>query len=338
MNIAFPAVLENEIARLSQTIPPSQLMSQAASLSKHYRESMFGGTRPTVQGDLAALGYSVIIMPATYAQLTGAMLAVKQRVPNWQPTSLLDLGSGPGTALWAAQEQWPTLQKMVALEKEPAFIKLGQQLAKVSQAEAIRNTVWKKADLRGMTGLGSAETYDLVILGHVVNEMDPALQQAVVSYAWQRCSGLLLIVEPGTSVAFPIVKDMREYLLTQGAKTIAPCAHDNPCPLNTEKDWCHFPQRIIRPSFQRRAKGGTANWEESKFSYAAMARFPVEHEIWGRLIHQPNVQKGLVQLTVSSQEGIVQPVALKRHKDQFREWSDYKWGEIIPEPLEETRN
>ncbi len=331
MVISFPATLEAEIARASKAVPSSQLMSTAASLSKHYRESMFGGTKPTVRGDLAALSYSVIIMPATYAQLTGAMLAVKQRVPNWQPASLLDLGSGPGTALWAASTQWSTIQRMTAIDKEQAFIKLGQRLAGGSENTALRNTNWRQFNLKPELLPKDEGKYDLVVLGHALNEMDETLQRAVVSYAWEHCSGLLLIVEPGTSAAFPMVKSLREYLLTLGAQTIAPCIHDQPCPLIG--DWCHFPQRINRPSFQRIAKAGTAGWEESKFSYAAMARFSPDSLAWGRLIHQPNVQKGWVELTISSREGIVQPKALKRNRESFNQLSDYKWGEIVPEVI-----
>ena len=125
---------------------------------------------------------------------------------------------------------------------------------------------------------------------------------------------------------------MRDHLLSQGAKTIAPCTHDKACPL--QNDWCHFPQRINRPAFQRKAKAATAGWEESKFSYAAMARFEPDSPAWGRLIHQPNVQKGFVELTVSSQDGIVQPKVSKRHaRTKFNELSDYKWGEILVEEV-----
>jgi ribosomal protein RSM22 (predicted rRNA methylase) len=272
------------------------------------------------------------MMPSTYAQLSGAMAEVKKRVPDWQPASMLDLGTGPGTALWAAQEIWPSLQKMTALEKEPAFIKLGKRLAEASSSQALKKTVWKQFNLKNKPPLED-NLYDLVVIGHVLNEMEPDLQRYIVSYAWEKCKGLLLIVEPGTSVAFPLVKEMRSYLLKLGAKTIAPCTHDQECPL--VNDWCHFPQRITRPPFQRRAKSGTAGWEESKFSYAAMAKFPPAAAAWGRLIHQPDVQKGYVQLTVSSQGEILTPAALKRNRDKFKSFSDYKWGDLIIDPPEE---
>ena len=43
----------------------------------------------------------------------------RRRAPWLQPTTQLDLGSGPGTALWAARETWPTVATTTAIEAEP---------------------------------------------------------------------------------------------------------------------------------------------------------------------------------------------------------------------------
>jgi ribosomal protein RSM22 (predicted rRNA methylase) len=174
------------------------------------------------------------------------------------------------------------------------------------------------------------EQYDLVVLGHVLNELDSQLRSSMLAAAWERTAGVLLIVEPGTSAAFPVVRASREQLLSLGAHTLAPCAHDEPCPL--VGDWCHFPQLLHRPQFQRRVKEGTAAWEESKFSYAAMARFPATSPIWGRLIHQLQVDKGGVELIVSAREGIVRRRVAKRDKERFRQAKEYRWGDALIEP------
>jgi ribosomal protein RSM22 (predicted rRNA methylase) len=171
----------------------------------------------------------------------------------------------------------------------------------------------------------------MVIIGHLLNELDESIRRLLVASAWEHCSGLLLIVEPGTSAAFPVVRAARDHLLQLGAHTIAPCAHDNPCPL--QNDWCHFPQRLNRPTFQRRAKEAVAGWEEAKFSYAAMARFLKSTPIWGRLIHQPQVNKVGATLIVSSTEGIVRPRIPKRDRPAYRAASDLKWGDALPSPV-----
>lgn len=326
--LSLPSRLENAIETALQQVPSSKWKSAATALSERYRTQRTGQEHSLARGADEVLGYAAIIFPAAYAQLSGAMMATKARIQNWQPTSMLDIGSGPGTALWSATEQWPTLQKVVAWEREPAFIDLGRQLAQASENAALRDTLWQKVTIGGKLS-NNIETFDLIVLGHVLNELPEMLRKDIVTLAWQHCSGILLIVEPGTSAAFPIVKAMREHLLTLDAQTIAPCAHNQSCPL--VHDWCHFPQRLDRPSFQRRAKAASAGWEESKFSYAAMAHFSADTPVWGRLIHQPHKLKHNVSLSVSSKEGIVNLQIPKSAREAFRDASKYEWGDVIAE-------
>jgi ribosomal protein RSM22 (predicted rRNA methylase) len=174
-----------------------------------------------------------------------------------------------------------------------------------------------------------------VILGHVLNELDPEAQAAVVAAAWRLAGGMLLIVEPGTPEGFTVVRAARDALLAQGAHTIAPCAHDRPCPL--ERDWCHFPQRLKRPDFQRRARGAPSEWEDAKFAYAAMARFVPETPIWGRVIREPTSNKAYAEAMISTREGVARYRALKRHRETFRLAKDLAWGAALdrslPEPI-----
>ena len=330
--LSLPYQLEAAIETALHDVPASKWKSEAKALSERYRTQRSGQETSLARGADEALGYAAIILPAAYAQLSGAMAAIQARVPDWQPASMLDIGSGPGTALWAASEQWASLQKMVAWEREPAFIDLGRQLAKGSKKAALRQANWHKVTIGGKLP-AQIETYDLIVFGHVLNELPETLRNDIVTLAWQHCSGVLLIVEPGTSSAFPIVKTMRDHLLQLEAHTLAPCAHDKPCPLMD--DWCHFPQRLARPSFQRRAKSASAGWEESKFSYAAMARFSADTAIWGRLIHQPHKQKNVVSLTVSSVNGIVKPQIPKSHRDAFRNAAKYDWGDVISSQIDQ---
>lgn len=342
--ISLPANLESAITEALRSHPSSQWIAAAQRLSEHYRadrspDSPLNTTHAAMR-PIDALGYAALVLPAAYAQLAGALSATAARLQSPSdfdpehnppsafrlPQSLLDLGSGPGTALWAATEQWPSLTTLHAWERESAFINLARQLAAHSDNPALQQTQWRQIVLSGYLP-HNTQQYDLIIIGHVLNEMDEPTRRALVASAWEHCTGLLIIVEPGTSAAFPVVRAARDQLLQLGARTIAPCAHDTPCPL--QNDWCHFPQRLNRPIFQRRAKEASAGWEEAKFSYAAMSHFPPPTTIWGRLIHQPQIHKASVELIVSSRQGIVRPQILKRNRPQYREAADLKWGGIL---------
>ena len=327
--ISLPPALQAAVEAALRAVPGSQWKSAARNLSTRYRTGREGGEGPLARGAPAALGYAGLILPAAYAQLYGAMAATAARIPAWRPRTLLDLGSGPGTALWAAAACWPSLQQMTAWEREPAFLDLGRRLAQASPDRAVAGAQWERVVL-GAGPLPGTERYDLVVLGHVLNELDPAARQAVVEAAWKCCRGVLLLVEPGTPAGFAVIRALRDALLPRGARTIAPCAHDRPCPLLG--DWCHFPQRLDRPAFQRRVKEGTAGWEDAKFSYAALARFGPAAPIWGRLIHQPQVHKGTVELIVSSVAGIVRPEVPKRDRPAYRAAADHRWGDALAAP------
>ncbi len=43
-------------------------------------------------------------MPACYASVYKVLEEVSMRLPAFAPESMLDFGSGPGTAIWAAHE------------------------------------------------------------------------------------------------------------------------------------------------------------------------------------------------------------------------------------------
>ncbi|GAB4211979.1 MAG: small ribosomal subunit Rsm22 family protein [Roseiflexaceae bacterium] len=331
--LELPADLRTAVERALGTAPAARWMREAQELSERYRDPRAGApARPLASGPQQTLGYAALILPATYAQLRGAMAAAAVRIPAWQPRSMLDLGSGPGTALWAATAQWPALQILDAWEREPAFVALGRDLLREAQAPALRVARWRLHDLR-QDDWGDGPTYDLVVLGHVLNELDEPARQAVVARAWRRTAGLLLIVEPGTSAAFPVVRAARDQLLGAEAYTIAPCAHDQPCPL--QNDWCHFPQRLRRPEFQRRARGAPSDWEDSKFSYAALARFAPGQPVWGRVIREPASNKAYAEALISAETGIVTYRALKRHRELFRKAHDLAWGDALEQAPEE---
>src|SRR6266545_2556390 len=309
--LSLPDDLHDAITRALATVPPARWVREAQLLSERYRAPRTAPGAPLATGEMQALGYAALILPATYAQLRGALAATAARIPGWAPATMLDLGSGPGTALWPPRHS-------------------GHRCARWWP----RSAKWEHLDLRALEHMSArtSEQFDVVVLGHVLNELDAESQRQILAAAWQRTAGLLLIVEPGTSAAFEVVRAARDQLLGLGARTIAPCAHDQTCPL--QNDWCHFPQRLKRPEFQRRAREARSEWEESKFAYAALARFSTGAPIWGRVIREPSSNKAYAEATISTAAGVARYRGLKRHRDAFRLVKQLEWGAALEQPLE----
>jgi ribosomal protein RSM22 (predicted rRNA methylase) len=326
--LTLPQDLHASITKALATVTTAQWTREAQALSERYRARRAADQPPLATGRPQALGYAALVMPATYAQLHGALAATAARIPQWMPATLLDLGSGPGTALWAAAARWSSLTTLTAWEREAAFIGLGRELARGSVTPAIRDARWERIDLRHLDAFHT-QRYDLVVLGHVLNELSAEMQRAVVAYAWERTAGVLLLIEPGTSAAFPIVRSARDLVVAAGGHTLAPCVHDAPCPL--VNDWCHFPQRLIRPNFQRRARGAPSEWEDTKYAYAALARFVPDAPLWSRVIREPTSNKVYAEVKVSSRTGIAHLRALKRDRESYRRMRRIAWGATLAE-------
>lgn len=317
--ITLPARLAVRLrAELHQT-PAAQWTANAALLSARYRGTRDGG--PLVRSALDARSYAALLMPATYAQLYGALAATKARLPEWTPTSLLDIGSGPGTATWAVLEHYPLLQQVTSVERDAHLDALARDLHTAHDVPVTQLA-------QDITQPHTWPAADLVIIGHVLNELAAEQREAVIARAWAATRGVLVIVEPGTSAFFPIITETRQALIDAGAHMVAPCTHAGACPLRD--DWCHYATKIARPDFQRQARQATLPYEEAKYSYIAVAREAVRTR-GVRVLHDPTTHKGYITVEHCSAAGIISSQVRKRDTHAYRLARDAQWGSWLPD-------
>lgn len=303
--IVLPPELDAAVAARLQAADPRQVARMAQALSGRYRGERTPGER-LVRTDDDAIAYAAWILPATHAQVSGALRMIPLRAGAWSPSSLLDLGAGPGTTAWAATSLWPGLERVVAVEREPSFTALGRTLAAGSARPAVRQAEWRQEDLRELDARG--ERFDLVVLAHVAGELASGDAGYVAREAWAACDGVMVVVEPGTPQGFARVEALRRSLLAQGARILAPCPHEGACPLSGGErleppDWCHFAERAQRPGFQKRMKGAELSWEDAKFAFVAVARFPSVASPWARVLRHPLHGKGHADLDLCARDG-----------------------------------
>src|ERR1041384_2505595 len=96
---------------------PQGLARATAALVERYRSGQpaAGGVFLESAEDIAA--YAAYRMPATFAAIAAALTQLREQWPGEEPRSLLDVGAGPGTAVWAAQAVWPSLERALLLER-----------------------------------------------------------------------------------------------------------------------------------------------------------------------------------------------------------------------------
>lgn len=303
----LPDRLRHALEREAEDLKPGELLRSARLLSESYRSNR----RVRLDSVTDRLAYALTRMPATY----GAIHTALSEVP-FHPSSLLDLGSGPGTTLWAFSSVWTEPLRATCLELNREWPHLAARL-ETPEAE------WRTADLRA---LPPVDPHELAVCAYALNEINDLDQAKLVERAWAASSRALLLIEPGTPEGFAHIRTARRWLLAHGAFAGAPCPHEDECPL-ASPDWCHFPVRVERTRLHRQAKGGELGYEDEKFSYFLALREPPAARL-PRILRHPLVAPGRIQLQLCTAEGLAAEAITKRDKPAWREARKASWGDI----------
>ncbi len=317
----LPAGLRSQIDTLLADVPLAALKSAGKTLSERYRAEIRDG-RLHMGGDMAVKAYLATRMPATYAAVRASIEETAASLPDFSPVSLLDIGAGPGTVLWATKDCWPGLQHATMLEASDPARRVGKQLADATGIE----TDWRAGDATlDLEGLQAA---DLVTAAYMLDEVAPASLPKLIDGLWRLTTGALLIVEPGTPAGWLRILDARTRLIAAGAHVAAPCPHESPCPL-TEPDWCHFSRRVARSRLHRLAKDGEVPWEDEKFIYIAASRLPSTQRN-PRVLAPPKAGSGKVALKLCEPDGTAaEQLFTKRDGERFKAARRADWGDSL---------
>lgn len=270
------------------------------------------------------LAYIAARMPATFSAGSAVFKEVASRL-NQSCQSLLDLGSGPGTALWAATGAFPLLKQLNAIEQDSELAALGKRLTLASPLQSLRTAVWAPGNLQKSE---SFPPHDLIVMSYVLGELDPETIPSLIEKAFAAANHALIIIEPGTPAGFERIRSVREQLISLKGQMIAPCPHMNACPM-TGNDWCHFAARLNRSSTHRTIKEGTLNYEDEKYSYVAFGKFPVTLTT-GRILRHPLKRSGHIQFTLCTKDGLKQETISRKAGDRYKEAKDLAWGDSAP--------
>lgn len=323
----LPSPLRIAIDQALEGASITKLAAATQALSQRYRGEVRDG-RMHLSDTLAAQSYIATRMPATFAAIHAGLTAAAQRLPDFSPATMLDIGAGPGTVLWAAQSVWPNLEAATLVEASASIRAMGQKLAAANALQAID---WRDADIR--RGAINAAPADLVTLAYVLDELEPAERSKLVDALWNATHGVLAIVEPGTTAGWRRILDARAQLIAAGAHIIAPCPHALACPI-AEPDWCHFSARVARSRIHRLAKGGEVPWEDEKFAYLIASRTPAAISSTdvspSRVLSPPLTAKGRVELKLCQPDGAAaHRLVTRREGETFKRARRADWGDTF---------
>jgi ribosomal protein RSM22 (predicted rRNA methylase) len=320
------AALDRELEGVSR----KALAARAGRTSQAYRAGQ--GSAGVIQGREDALAYALARLPATYAACAAVLREARAMAPAFAPGSLLDAGSGPGAASWAAAEAYD-LAAVTWLDASAPFLDLAARLASHGP-DPLRAAQVLRADL---TATADWPRADLVMASYALAEIAPALQGAVVARLWAGCDGVLALVEPGTPAGFERLIVAREALIGAGAEILAPCPHANACPLAAPDrpnegfpGWCHFSIRLPRSRDHRLAKGAELPFEDEKFAYLIAARpGGAGPERAGRILGPPRAGKAGLAFRVCGPQGLEARAVPRRDKAAHAAARRLGWGDRL---------
>lgn len=319
----LPTILKNAIEKESG-FSVAHLKQAREGLTARYRQGQPQERQITTE--LERRSYLLTRLPATYAVISEVFRQILLRcTPLAHVLSILDLGAGPGTAIWAACEHFPALQNVTAIEADSHFIALGKRLAEAGNSPVFSHFSWICQNLQENIPLPA---HDLVILSYSIGEIRDEMLLTLMERAFAAANQMMIVIEPGTPAGFERIRRMRSHLIALGGYPVAPCPHASACPI-LAPDWCHFSVRLERSSLHRRLKGGSLSYEDEKFAYSAVAKSPPA-TVQDRIIAAPQVRSGHIRLKLCTQTGCIQQTIIsKKQGPLYKDARKLSWGDSI---------
>lgn len=335
----LPTPLSHAVSKTLSDVNTRVVLAHAQSLHDRYMTPSPDHKSPILRGPNDMLAYLSLRFPATYAQIYAALSQIKERIPDWQPKSVLDLGAGPATGIFAAYGVWPTITSSTAVDQEQYFLSLGSHLFHDSKTPVNVNWQKKRIDQWIQESPGS---YDLIIVANVLNELPTGLKHEFLEKLSHIKNAVIVLLEPGTRHGYEIIQSATKKIIPT-APLIAPYIENNF--IESQKYWILFSQRFIRPEFLRLVRQSmrdsdlmASDWEETKYSYVAFGDISVTHQPYAVCIGPVERYHGYLQLPALTKNGVEKIKVMKRHKELYSFAKNIKWGETIADPKQLLAN
>lgn len=288
-------------------------------------------------GDLAARAAFFTIADAMKIAIPFAELAGRGALPATRPLRVTDLGAGCGAMSLGLIASTTEPLTILAIDRDqPALAIAAAAVKDFARRRGARVEITTRVDDATKAKLPAS---DLIVIGTLLNELDPAARLAIVERALAAIApdGAVIIIEPALRETSRALHELRDVILGRGAAHVfAPCTRGiAPCPaLADPSDWCHehrtlaLPRRTAELARLTHLRDGGM-----KFSYLVLrhdARTLVdEPEAW-RIVSAPRSQKGKLEVIGCSAAGRIPLRLLRRNRgDHNRDIERAERGDVV---------
>lgn len=334
----LPEPIRNATSRIIARGNPRDVRKRIQTLHEQYMHSGRERSAPRriVKDFMDVQAYLALRFAATYAQIYGALSQLQTVMPEWKPKRILDIGTGPGTGIWAAHAIWPTIDTATGIDQIGYFLAVASEFQ--NNVENSPNVFWKKQPIDDWIIHSDTQAYDIILVANVLNELSYHTADRLVNTVSKSRASLVVFIEPGTEQGAALVHKYAQKL-TEERTVIAPYVGGSV--VSDKKARVYFSQRFHRPDNLRRIRQDmrdssrmAADWEEAAYSYVAASNTPLSSVTWGRCIGPVKKHTGYLVFPVLTATGIQTARVLKRNKDEYAKYLRVRWGDVLFQPCE----
>ncbi|XP_042332130.1 methyltransferase-like protein 17, mitochondrial [Sceloporus undulatus] len=284
--------------------------------------------------------YMAARMDGIFAAVYRALHEIQKRVPDFQPRTLLDFGSGTGAVSWAAHSIWgKTINEYMNIDHSASMLDLAENLMKGLSKD--QNLSFPGVYFRQFLPVSPKVKFDLVVSAYSLNEL-PSYSERVetVQTLWRKTDSFLVLVENGTKEGHQMLMEARDVVLKGTDKVVydprephifAPCPHHLPCPLLT-------PNRVLPCNFIQAYYALPFSWnlpqKEERFSFLILRRGAGKsEEPWPRITQPVLCRSRHVHVHLCCPDGSLQHAvvtAQKHGRDLYRCARNSQCGDRLP--------
>lgn len=309
----FPQDYQDLIQSYLSTQSTKQLSQSFQKLSQGYRafdNASLGMSKEDVDA------YLVGRLPLTYAVCAHLLEMISSYFSS--SISVIDYGSGPGTAILAIHSAFS--------DKDVTYVGVEEKQAMIDAASFISSKLNMHASfVKHDVCYKPSSSFDLAIVSYVLNELS---DQKDFFHHILFHHDSILVIEPGTPDGTKRILELRDMAIEAGMHIVMPCPHEMECPLKEPK-WCHFFKRVERSKILKTIKGGTLGYEDEKFMYLFLSK---KHSSSSRgvVLEKPKILPHMVELNVCAKTGQIEKVPImKKDKEAFKSAKKLDWGDFI---------
>lgn len=250
------------------------------------------------------LAHAIFQVPFDFAPIDRILHELKNRLGyNFEPKTVLDYGSVAAVASWAMKKHFNSVKESYFVHHSQAVVDLADDLTLNDN----KKKIFPELRLRRFLPTTTSSLYDFVVIMNSFAELQSNQKLQLVEQLWERTAlnGCLIFVEHGDRLGFRDIMAAREHILELARKeaksanmeiqahVVAPCQHDDVCPLikSLSLESCSFKQKISLPQFREFSSTfGRAGYVSSTFSYVVIMKTPRPRtkdnvlKDWGRLV------------------------------------------------------